>query len=80
MVLRYRLLNAAKSGDAATKKGAVQTLQFMKEKGVLMALRQEKGDTGELAKKAFHDLMNPKLVMAEKLPDAPTDKSKVNIK
>jgi len=80
VVLRYRLLNAAKTGDAAAKKGAIETLQFMKEKGVLMALRQEKGDTGEMAKKAFHDLMNPKLVMAEKLPDVPTDKSKVNIK
>ncbi len=53
----------------------------MKEKGVLMALRQEKGDTGELAKKAFHDLMNPKLVMAEKLPDVAADKGgKVNLK
>jgi HEAT repeat protein len=81
VVLRYRLLNAAKTGDAAAKKGAVETLQFMKEKGVLMALRQEKGDTGELAKKAFHNLMNPKLVMAEDLSKlAPTDKSKVNLK
>jgi len=80
VVLRYRLLTAAKSGDSATRKGAVETLQFMKEKGVLMALRQEKGETGELAKKAFHELMNPKLVMAEKLPETATDKTKVNIK
>ncbi len=79
VVLRFRLFNAAKSGDAATKKGAVETLQFMKEKGVLMALRQEKGDTGDLAKKAFHDLMNPKLVMAEDLSKLapPADKSKL---
>jgi HEAT repeat protein len=77
VVLRYRLLNAAKSGDANAKKGAVETLQFMKEKGVLMALRHEKGETGELAKRAFHDLMNPKLVMAEDLSKfAPTDKNK----
>jgi HEAT repeat protein len=77
VVLRYRLYNAAKTGDAATKKGAIETLQFMREKGVLMALRHEKGDTGELAKAAFHDLMNPKLVLAEDLSKfAPPDKKK----
>ena len=32
-----------------------------------MALRHEKGDTGEMAKKAFHDLMNPVTVIAEDL-------------
>jgi hypothetical protein len=67
VVLRYRLYQAAKTGDAATKAGAIETLQFMKEQGVLMALRAEKGETGEMAKKAFHDLMNPKLVIAEDL-------------
>jgi hypothetical protein len=67
VVLRYRLFNAAKTGDTATKKGAVEVLQFMKEKGTLMALRHEKGETGDLAKKAFHDLMNPKAVIAEDL-------------
>ena len=50
-----------------TKKGAIETLQFMKEKGVLMALRHEKGETGELAKKAFHELMNPKVAQKEDL-------------
>jgi HEAT repeat protein len=67
VVLRYRLFNAAKTGDLAAKKGAVEVLQFMKEKGTLMALRHEKGETGDLAKKAFHDLMNPKAVLAEDL-------------
>jgi HEAT repeat protein len=76
VVLRYRLFNAAKSGDAATKKGAIETLQFMKEKGVLMALRHEKSDTGEMAKKAFHDLMNPKAVIAEDLSKLQPDKKK----
>ncbi|APR85296.1 HEAT repeat protein [Minicystis rosea] len=81
VVLRYRLYTAAKTGDTATKKGATQTLQFMKEKGVLMALRHEKGETGDLAKKAFHDLMNPKAVLAEDLSKfAPADKGKVNVK
>jgi hypothetical protein len=42
-----------------------------------MALRNEKSDTGELAKKAFHDLMNPKMVVAEDLSKlAPPDKKK----
>jgi HEAT repeat protein len=81
VVLRYRLFNAAKSGDSPTKKGAVETLRFMKEKGALMALRHEKGETGDLAKKAFHDLMNPKAVLAEDLSKfAPADKGKVNVK
>ena len=76
VVLRYRLYNEAKNGDPAKKKGAIATLQFMKEKGVLMALRQEKGDTGEMAKKAFHDLMNPKTVIAEDLSKFAPDKGK----
>jgi HEAT repeat protein len=77
VVLRYRLYNAAKTGDPATKKGAMETLLFMKEKGVLMALRREAGETGELAKRAFHDLMNPKAIMAEDLSKfAPTDSKK----
>lgn len=67
VVLRYRLYTAAKSGDEKQKKGAIQTLKFMKEQGVLMALRQEKGETGEMAKRAFHELMNPKAVVAEDL-------------
>ena len=76
VVLRYRLFNAAKSGDTSAKKGAVEVLQFMKEKGTLMALRHEKGETGDLAKKAFHDLMNPKAVVAEDLSKLAGDKKK----
>jgi hypothetical protein len=41
----------------------------MKEKGVLMALKGESGPHGELAKKAFFEVMNPKIV-ADSLPDA----------
>src|SRR5205085_670743 len=67
VVLRYRLYTAAKTGDSAAKKGAVATLKFMKEKGVLMALRHEQGETGELARTAFHELMNPKAIPAEDL-------------
>lgn len=67
VVLRYRLYQAAKSGDEAARKGALETLKFMKEKGVLMALRSEQGETGEAAKRAYHELMNPKAVAAEDL-------------
>jgi HEAT repeat protein len=67
VVLRYRLYQAAKSGTPEQRKGAMQTLKFMKERGVLMALRYEQGETGEMAKKAFHELMNPKAVAAEDL-------------
>jgi HEAT repeat protein len=76
VVLRYRLFTAAKTGDPAIKKGAIETLQFMKEKGELMALRAEKSDTGELAQKAFHNLMNPKAVMAEDLSKLMPEKGK----
>ncbi len=67
VVLRYRLWQDAKGQDVERKKGAIMTLKFMKERGVLMALRQEQGETGEMAKRAFFELMNPKMVMAEDL-------------
>ncbi len=67
VVLRWRLLNAAKTGDDKQKAHAIRTLKFMKEKGSLMALRGEKGATGELAKKAFYELMNPKPIQPEDL-------------
>jgi HEAT repeat protein len=65
VVLRYRLYQTVKTGDANAKQGALETLKFMKEKGVIMALRQESGEVGALAKKAFHELMNPKAITAE---------------
>lgn len=68
VVLRAKLVQAAKKGDAAQKQGAIQTLKFMREQGSLMALRNEQGDTGVLAKKAFFELMNPKLVEGEVIP------------
>jgi HEAT repeat protein len=67
VVLRNRLYWAAKTGDSAKKRGAIATLKFMKEKGSLMSLRHEQGETGELAKRAFHELMNPKAIQAEDL-------------
>jgi HEAT repeat protein len=69
VVLRYRIMEDAKKGDSNKKRGAVQTLKFMKEQGSLMALRDEQGETGQLASRAFFELMNPKLV-TENISDA----------
>jgi hypothetical protein len=71
VVLRYRLWQDAKGTDVERKKGAIMTLKFMKERGVLMALRQEQGDTGEMAKRAFFELMNPKMLAPEETKGAP---------
>jgi HEAT repeat protein len=65
---RYRLMQDAKGSNDLKRQAAIEILKFMKEKGVLMALRNEPGPTGELAKVAFFQVMNPK-VNAEKLPD-----------
>jgi hypothetical protein len=51
------------------RKQAVQILEFMGEKGVLMALKAETGPSQELARQAFFELMNPK-ASTESLPDA----------
>jgi HEAT repeat protein len=67
VVLRYRLLQAAKNGEPDEKKGAMETLKFMKEQGSLLALRDMEGDTGAMAREAYHELMNPRLVAAEDL-------------
>lgn len=63
VVLRYRLWQMAQGDDANKRAGAIRTLKFMKEQGVLHALREMEGATGELARDAFHELMNP--VMAQ---------------
>jgi HEAT repeat protein len=59
VVLRQRIMADAKGSDTKKRDQALQTLRFMKEQGVLMALMDEKGDTGVLARKAFHELMHP---------------------
>lgn len=67
VVLRARLVQAAKSGDEAKRKGAIRTLKFMKEQGSLLALRDEADPLGSEAREAYHELMNPRLVAAEDL-------------
>jgi len=72
VVLRFRLWQMAKGDDAVKRAGAVRALKFMKEQGVLLALRDESGPAGELARAAYFELMNPKVVLdGVKVPDAP---------
>jgi HEAT repeat protein len=66
---RYRLMQDAKASNDLKRQSAIAILKFMKEKGVLMALRNEPGPTGDLAKQAFFEVMNPKIA-AEHIPDA----------
>jgi hypothetical protein len=55
----------AKGDDKEKRAGALRTLKFMKEQGVLLALREEKGEAGQLAARTYHELMNPKLGEAQ---------------
>jgi HEAT repeat protein len=68
VVLRARLLADAKGANEVKRNNAIDVLKFMKEKGVLMALRNETGPVGELARKAFFEVMNPKAI-TDKLPE-----------
>lgn len=61
VVLRVELYRMAKGSDADKAAGAVRTLKFMKEKGVLMALRDVEGPVADLAAKAVFELNNPDL-------------------
>ena len=62
VVLRVRLYQMAKGTDAAKREGAIRTLEFMQEQGVLLALRDEEGPAGKLGREAYHRLLNPKVV------------------
>jgi len=68
-VLRYRLWQMAKGQDEQKRAGAIRTLKFMKEQGVLLALRNEQGPAGQLARDAYFELMNPKVVIGVAVPD-----------
>jgi hypothetical protein len=57
-VLRYRLLRAAQT-DAATRRGVIGVLALMKERGVLMALAAQAGETADIAKRALGTMPKP---------------------
>ena len=68
--LRVRLMQAALGSNPTKRDEAIRILKFMKEKGVLMALRYEPAPLGELARQAFFEVMNPKTT-AESVPESP---------
>ena len=68
--LRARLLQDAKGQNDVKRSEAIRILKFIKEKGVLMALRYEQGPVAEMARQAFFEVMNPKITL-EALPEAP---------
>ncbi|MEO8800027.1 MAG: HEAT repeat domain-containing protein, partial [Polyangiaceae bacterium] len=69
---RMRLMADAMGQDEKKRADAIAILKFMKEKGVLMALRNEQGPLGEMARQAFFEVMNPKLTDGSALPPAAT--------
>jgi HEAT repeat protein len=68
--LRARLLTDAKGTNTVKRDEAIHLLKFTKEKGVLMALRSEPGDLGQMARQAFFEVMYPKAT-AESVPESP---------
>jgi HEAT repeat protein len=78
VVLRAKLLADAKGPNEVKRNAAINVLKFLKEKGVLMALRYEQGPVGEIARKAFFEVMNPKAVI-EKIPDSPKAENKDSV-
>jgi HEAT repeat protein len=68
--LRARLIQDAKGNNDVKRAEAIRILKFIKEKGVLMALRYEPGPLGEMAHQAFFEVMNPKTAV-ESVPESP---------
>ena len=61
---------SAKGSNDVKRAEAIHILKFIKEKGVLMALRSEPGPLGDMAKQAFFEVMYPKTT-AEGVPESP---------
>ena len=75
VLLRARLMADAKGNNDVKRAQAIHLLKFIKEKGVLMALRSEPGPVAEMAKQAFFEVMNPKST-GESVPNSPKDQQK----
>ncbi|HVJ92667.1 MAG TPA: HEAT repeat domain-containing protein, partial [Labilithrix sp.] len=67
--MRVRLLRDAHSPEETKRAQAIQILKFMNEKGALMALKSEPSPAQELARRAFFELMNPKMSL-DAIPEA----------
>ncbi len=73
VVLRFRLAAMARDESRPElMEGAIRALSFMKEQGVLLSLRDAPGKSGQLARDAYFELMNPKVVLGVKMPDDET--------
>jgi hypothetical protein len=68
--LRIRLLTDALGKNEKKRDDAIHVLKFIKEKGVLMSLRNEPAPLGDMARKAFFEVMNPK-AETESVPQSP---------
>jgi HEAT repeat protein len=68
--MRARLLADALGTNDVKRQQAIHILKFVKEKGVLMALRTAPAPVGDMAKQAFFEVMNPK-ASGEAVPEAP---------
>jgi len=68
--MRTRLLADALGTNDVKRQQAIHMLKFVKEKGVLMALRTAPAPIGDMAKQAFFEVMNPK-ASAEAVPESP---------
>jgi len=69
VILRNMLSQMGKGSDPAKAQGAIKTLKFLKEQGVLMALRDVGGDAGKAAEEAVFEIINPKILMGVKAPE-----------
>ncbi len=68
--LRARLVADARGTNDVKRSEAIRILKFIKEKGVLMALRNEPAPLGDMARQAFFEVMNPKTIV-ESVPESP---------
>lgn len=66
VVLRKKLIDMARGSDTEKRDGALRTLEFMGERGVLLALREDSGETGRRAAEAYHRLLNPRITTGVK--------------
>ncbi len=65
VVLRKRLYDMAMGQDQDKASGAIRTLKFMKELGVLMAVRDSQASAAKLAGEAAFEIVNPRLTTGQ---------------
>jgi hypothetical protein len=70
VVLRNKLMQDAKGQNAVKRDQAIEILKFTKEKGVLMALKDEPAPLGPIARQAFFEVVNPKADVGA-VPESP---------